>query len=280
MGRVIACIDASPCVHATAEAAAWIAKKTGRTLVLLQVLDYRPASYHLGEIGGVIGFESNAMLLKELAELDSKQYEVAKQLSDDLLSHVAQSIQDQHQISPLKMQLRGEFLEQAFNELKAEDIAIVGKVGEKSAEKKKVIGGNVEGIIRGAKSTVLVVGEKFIPPKSFMFAYEHSQICQTMLKRVGCSDLLRDLSCHLVSVGEENGILDDPIEYLTYSGLQVHASYLYGKVTEQLLAYEQQHQIDFIVMGAFSHGKLHQLFLGSTTLDIFKKSEMSMLVAK
>ena len=70
MKRVIACIDSSPCINALAEAAAWIAKQTGRELVLLQVLDYYPASYHLGEISGVIGFEGNAMLLKDLAELE------------------------------------------------------------------------------------------------------------------------------------------------------------------------------------------------------------------
>lgn len=73
MKRVIACIDSSPCINALAEAAAWIAKQTGRELVLLQVLDYYPASYHLGEISGVIGFESNAMLLKELAELEQNK---------------------------------------------------------------------------------------------------------------------------------------------------------------------------------------------------------------
>lgn len=55
MNRVVACIDSSPCINALAEAAAWIAQKTGRELVLLQVLDYYPASYHLGEISGVIG---------------------------------------------------------------------------------------------------------------------------------------------------------------------------------------------------------------------------------
>jgi hypothetical protein len=40
MNRVVACIDSSPCINALAEAAAWIAQKTGRQLVLLQVLDY------------------------------------------------------------------------------------------------------------------------------------------------------------------------------------------------------------------------------------------------
>lgn len=280
MGRVIACIDTSPCVHATAEAAVWIAKKTGRPLVLLQVLDFRPASYQLGEIGGVIGFESNALLLQELAELDEKQYAVAKQLSDDLLAHIAEFIQQKYQIEVIQIQRRGEFLEQAFDELTAEDIAVVGKVGEKSAEKKRIVGSNVEGIIRGAKSTVLIVGEKFIAPHNFIFAYEHSSICQTMLKRVGRSDLLNQLTCHLLYVGEENGILSDPTEYLQYSGLTVHAQYLYGKVADNLLMYQQQHQVDLMVMGAFSHSKLHQFFLGSTTLEIFKRSNTAMLVAR
>jgi hypothetical protein len=53
--------------------------------VLLQILDYYPASYHLGEISGVIGFESNAMLLKELAELEQKQSELALDYSNNLL---------------------------------------------------------------------------------------------------------------------------------------------------------------------------------------------------
>ena len=52
MNRVIACIDSSPCINAIADASAWIAQKTGRELVLLQVLDYYPASYHLGESVG------------------------------------------------------------------------------------------------------------------------------------------------------------------------------------------------------------------------------------
>ena len=280
MGRVIACIDASPCVHATAEAAVWIAQKTGRPLFLLQVLDYRPASYHIGEVGGVIGFESNAMLLKELAELDEKQYDVAKQLSDDLLTHISKSIEEKHHIKVQIIQRRGEFLEQAFDELTAEDIAVVGKVGEKAAEKKRVIGSNVEGIIRGAKSTVLVVGEKFVASPNFIFAYEHSSICQTMLKRVGRSDLLNDLTCHLLYVGEENGILADPTDYLQYSGIEVHPQYLYGKVASTLLNYQQRHQVGLIVMGAFSHSKLHQFFLGSTTLEIFKRSDVPMLVAR
>lgn len=280
MKRVIACIDASPCVNATAEAAAWIAQKTGRELILLQVLDYRPTSYHLGEIGGVIGFESNAMLLKELAELDEKQYQLAQQYSDELLEHMSQFIQERFEIPSIKLQRRGEFLEQAFDELGPEDIAVIGKVGEKAAEKKKAFGRHVEGIIRGSQSTVLVVGETFTVPNSFIFAYEHSPICHAMLKRVGQSDLLNALKCHLIYVGDQNGILDEPYDYLKFTGIDVQAQYLYGNVADTLLSYQAQYDVELIVMGAFSHSKLHQFFLGSTTTDIFKRSDVPMLVAR
>ena len=107
MNRVIACIDSSPCINAIADAAAWVAKATGRELVLLQILDYYPASYHLGEISGVIGFESNAMLLKELAELEQKQSELALDYSNNLLRHISDLIQEKHGITSSKIQEKG-----------------------------------------------------------------------------------------------------------------------------------------------------------------------------
>ena len=106
MKRVIACIDSSPCINALADAAAWVAKQTNRELVLLQVLDYYPASYHLGEISGVIGFESNAMLLKELAELEQKQSELALDYSNNLLRHISDQIKEKHNINTIHIQDR------------------------------------------------------------------------------------------------------------------------------------------------------------------------------
>ena len=280
IGRVVACIDASPCVNATAEAAVWVAQKTQRPLVLLQVLDYRPASYHLGEISGVIGFESNAMLLKELTELDEKQFELAQEYSDDLLQHISKLIKNKYDIEATIIQRRGEFLEQSFDVLQPEDIAVIGKIGENAAAKNKPVGSNVEGLIRGTKSTVLTIGEQFISPTSFLFAYDHSQFCQTMLKRVGQSELLKDMECHIVYVGDQNGILAQPTDYLKYSGLNVTSQYLYGDIAESLLEYQKQHQLGMMIMGAFSHSRIQQFFVGSTTLKIFQESEVAMLVAR
>ena len=280
MKRVIACIDSSPCINALAEASAWIAKQTGRELVLLQVLDYYPASYHLGEISGVIGFESNAMLLKELAELEQKQSELALSYSNNLLDHISKLILETHGLHTTHIQEKGDFLEQSFNLLHEDDIVVIGRVGEKSAERNKPLGSNVENFIRGAKCTVMTVGDTFKPPTRFIFAYEYSPTCVKMMKRIAQSDLLRLLQCHLVYVGDHPEILAEPERYLKEANLDVITEYRYGDVAENILEYQNEHGIQLIVLGAFSHSKIHQFFLGSIATTIFRNAKVHLLVAR
>jgi nucleotide-binding universal stress UspA family protein len=280
MNRVIACIDSSPCIDAVAEAAVWVAKQTQRELVLLQILDYYPASYHLGEISGVIGFESNAMLLKELAELEQKQSELALDYSNNLLKHISELIEKQYGLTSTKIQEKGDFLEQSFNILKENDVVIIGRVGERAAEKNKPIGSNVENFIRGANCTVITVGEHFEPPKRFIFAYEYSPTCQKMLQRIAQSDLLKKLQCHLLYVGDHPEMLAEPEKYLKDAGLDVIPIYRYGDVAQNILEYQREHDIQLIVLGAFSHSKIHQFFLGSITTTIFRNANVPLLVAK
>ena len=280
MNRVIACIDSSPCIEAVAEAAAWVAKQTQRELVLLQILDYYPASYHLGEISGVIGFESNAMLLKELAELEQKQSELALDYSNNLLKHISELIEKRYGLTSTKIQEKGDFLEQSFNILKENDVVIIGRVGERAVEKNKPIGSNVENFIRGANCTVMTVGEHFKAPNRYIFAYEYSPTCIKMMKRIAQSDLLKLLQCHLLYVGDHPEVLNEPADFLTSAGLDVVVEYRYGDVAENILDYQREHGIQLIVLGAFSHSKIHQFFLGSITTNIFRNSTVPLLVAK
>ena len=280
MNRVIECIYSSPCIDAVAEAAVWVAKQTQRELVLLQILDYYPASYHLGEISGVIGFESNAMLLKELAELEQKQSELALDYSNNLLKHISELIEKNYGLTSTKIQEKGDFLEQSFNILKENDVVIIGRVGERAAEKNKPIGRNVENFIRGANCTVITGGEHFSPPKRFIFAYEYSPTCQKMMERIAQSDLLKKLQCHLLYVGDHPEMLTEPEKYLKSAGLDVIPIYRYGDVAQNILEYQREHDIQLIVLGAFSHSKIHQFFLGSITTTIFRNANVPLLVAK
>ena len=280
MKRVIACIDSSPCIHAIAKAAAWVAHATGRELVLLHIVDYYPASHHLGEMSGVIGFESNAMLLKELADIEQKQSQLALQLSNELIQHMTEVLLQKYELQATRLQEKGDFLEQTLQLLKPDDVVILGRVGDHAAERNKPIGSNVENLIRGANCTVMTVGQDFKIPTRFLFAYEYSPNCQSMLQRICQSDLLKPLQCHLVYVGHLNDILEQPAQQLRDAGFKVETAYRYGDVAECILSYQQEHHLGLLVMGAFSHSKIHQLFLGSVATSIFRKTDVPLLVAK
>ena len=74
--------------------------------------------------------------LQELAELEQKQSELALDYSNNLLKHISELIEKQYGLTSTKIQEKGDFLEQSFNILKENDVVIIGRVGERAAEKK------------------------------------------------------------------------------------------------------------------------------------------------
>ena len=101
-----------------------------------------------------------------------------------------------------------------------------------------------------------------------------------MMKRIAQSDLLKLLQCHLLYVGDHPEVLNEPADFLTAAGLDVVVEYRYGDVAENILDYQREHGIQLIVLGGFSHSKIHQFFLGSITTNIFRNSTVPLLVAK
>ena len=100
------------------------------------------------------------------------------------------------------------------------------------------------------------------------------------MKRVAKSDLLKQLQCHLLYVGDHPEVLEIPTEYLHNAGLNVVVEYRYGDVAENILDYQNEHQIQLIVLGAYSRSRVRQFFLGSITTNIFRNSPVPLLVAK
>ncbi len=75
------------------------------------------------------------MLLKELAELEQKQSEIAIDYSNNLLNHISARIKENYGLDTVHIQEKGDFLEQSFQILEPDDIVVIGRVGERSAEK-------------------------------------------------------------------------------------------------------------------------------------------------
>ena len=177
----------------------------------------------------------------------------------------------------LEMIQKGEVSESTVNEKAARILRLIFRTAMK---RNKPLGSNVENFIRGANCTVMTVGDSFKPPTRFIFAYEYSPTCVKMMKRIAQSDLLRLLQCHLVYVGDHPEILREPEQYLKDANLDVITEYRYGDVAENILEYQNEHGIQLIVLGAFSHSKIHQFFLGSIATTIFRNAKVPLLVAR
>jgi len=55
---------------------------------------------------------------------------------------------------------------------------------------------------------------------------------------------------------------------------------LAGDVEATLRAYQAEHMIDLLVMGAYGHSRIRQLLLGSTTTDMLRRATIPILLLR
>lgn len=113
---------------------------------------------------------------------------------------------------------------------------------------------------------ILVVNEPFKAPQRIMIAYDGSKAADKAIDMVATSPLYKGLTCHLVCVGKDatatEQLIQSVADKLTNAGgIEVLSKILLGKPDQLLCEYQDKHAIDMVVMGAFSHTRLHDLLL-------------------
>jgi nucleotide-binding universal stress UspA family protein len=63
-------------------------------------------------------------------------------------------------------------------------------------------------------------------------------------------------------------------------GIEVISKILLGKPDQLLCEYQDKHAIDMVVMGAFSHTRLHDLLLGSFTARMLTTTKKPLLLLR
>ncbi|MEY1538983.1 universal stress protein [Providencia rettgeri] len=67
---------------------------------------------------------------------------------------------------------------------------------------------------------------------------------------------------------------------LKENGFEVCSSLLEGNVFNSLMEYKSSHDVEMLVMGAFSRSKLAQVFLGSNTLKMMESTQLPMVILR
>ncbi len=79
---------------------------------------------------------------------------------------------------------------------------------------------------------------------------------------------------------ERRSELEWALGILRDAGHQAEGAIRAGEVDEALQAYEKEHGIDLLVMGAYGHSRIRHLLVGSTTTAMLRGSRIPVLILR
>jgi|TARA_A100001518_G_C1212778_1_gene55360 nucleotide-binding universal stress UspA family protein len=279
----MACIDGSPQAAAVCDCSAWASKRLDAPLTLLHVLDRQqyPVS---GDLSGIIGLGSREFLLQELATLDEKRAKLALEEGRMMLDSARQRAISAGVAQPECRQRHGDLVE-SLRDLQDETrLLVIGRQGEDSGDAIQHIGSQLENVIRTMQRPILVAPNDFSAPQSVMLAFDGSATSRKGVEMLAGSPLFKGMPIHLVMVAadtaDNQAQLENARGVLTAAGFNVKIAIRAGEVEPTLHAYQAEHGIDLLVMGAYGHSRIRQFFVGSTTTNMIRTTSTPLLLLR
>ena len=278
MTNVIACIDGSTASATVCDYAAWAAQRLDAPLDLLHVLDH--SRYPVtADYSGNLALGGREHLLQELADLDAQRNRLALEQGKVMLEAAHARVVAAGASEPSSRQRHGDLVDTLVELEDGMRLLVIGKQGEEHNGVGAQVGDNVERVIRAVRRPILVTTGEFAPPQTIMLAYDGSETTRKGVTMLADSPMFKGLDCHLVSVGKSED-LQWASDKLSDSGHQVTSAQLEGEVEPALHAYQQSHNVDLVVMGAYGHSRIREFFVGSTTNKMIREAKVPHLLLR
>ncbi|MEX2475025.1 universal stress protein [Marinobacter sp.] len=281
--HVIACIDASKSALGVCDYAAWASRRMGDPLTLLHALDEEkyPAKT---DMTGSIGLGSREHLQEELVNLDRERSKLALKHGHHLLDEAEKRVLAAGLENVHKRQ-RHNNLANSLVELEPESrLFVLGLQGESSTAVGRHIGSQLETVIRSIHRPVLLVPDEFAEPRSAMLAFDGSATAFRSIELLAGTPVFKGMPMHLVMVGadteEHRAQLKRAEQALASQGMQVHLAIRGGDVEETLHTYQEEHDIDVLIMGAYGHSRIRQFLVGSTTAKMLETAKKPLVILR
>ncbi|AOY88320.1 universal stress protein UspA [Marinobacter salinus] len=283
MLRVVACIDGSRAAPAVCDYAAWASRHMETPMTLLHVLDEEryPAE---PDLAGSIGLGSREQLLDELAELDRKRSKLALEHGHHMLDEAERRVKAAGVNDVAKRQRHDDLTESLLSLENQTRLLVMGLHGESSSDRDIHIGSQLETVIRSVHRPILLVPDQFRAPQSAMLAFDGSATAFKGVELLAGSPVLKGMPLHLVMIGPDT---NDRWEQLKKAekmlgGLEseITLAIRAGDVEPALHAYQEEHDIDILVMGAYGHSRIRQFLVGSTTTTMLKTAEKPLVILR
>lgn len=276
---VLSCIDGSSAREPVCDYACWVANKIAAPLTFLHTIEHKRVPLE-NDYSGAIGLGARDDLLDELTVVEHDRSRLLIEKGQIMLKAAQERALKAGVKSMDSCQRHGSLSESLIDLEDSTGLVVLGLRGEQH-ENQAGISTQLESILRSLHKPILVVNKEYSEPKKIMLAYDGGEPAQKALKMVSTSPLFKGIPCHIVYVGTDGDeLLKGAASTLENAGIEVTTAKLEGKIEEVLSAYQAENEIDLMLMGAFSHSRIHDILLGSFTVKMLKKTNKPLLLLR
>jgi nucleotide-binding universal stress UspA family protein len=282
MTKLIALVDGSVYAKSVCDHAAWVARRTGASVELLHVLGRRQTASAPIDLSGSLTLGARTALLEELSELDEQAAKLARKRGRAILDD-ATAVLKADGVGEVEAHLKLGDLVETVAEAEADaDLILIGKRGEAADFAKLHLGSNLERIVRSSRKPVFVASRAFKPVERFLIAYDGGASSLKAIDHVSRGRLFAGLACRLLYVGQDTPEaekkLADAKAMLAAGGYSVEADLVPGQPAGVIAEAVESEGIDLLVMGAYSHSRVRNLFIGSTTTEMLRRCKIPVML--
>jgi len=243
----------------------------------LNVIDIRSLEGpFLSDISASLGFAPFQNYLPKFEQ-------ILEERSDLILSSI-EDIVNKTKIKFRQKKLTGVVSTIISEESKKFDLVVVAQRGEHEQWSTGLLGSTTESVVRKAPRPVLVTPNNFRQIKKVTVAYDGAVESSNALKTACEIFLTNDFEVTVVMVTDDIETKDrlsaEVKEYTAPYNKEVDIVALTGDAGKEILNYAEENGMDLIIMGAFSHGRFHDIILGGTAAYIIRKSTIPVLLNK
>jgi nucleotide-binding universal stress UspA family protein len=276
--RLIVGFDGSASSHSAANYAFEIGAKIDAPVIGIFVIDKRLLDETLLEdLAGILGFTFYLGISQKVREALEKK-------ADLLLSEFAQ-LGRQKGAKVSLVQLEGIPYEEITNFADREDLIFIGRKGLRDI-KGFFVGSNAEKIVRKAPCPVFVAGENYKPIKRIGVAFDASPVSRKALEVGKAIAEILEVPLEVIFVEPEGDFPDELVDKVkaaadeVLKGSDYTFTLLKGFPEEKLTEYQENGNVDLLVLGAFGTRPLKELLLGSVAYFVMHNAKGPLLFVK
>jgi len=273
MTKILICTDGSHYGNICSEYGGWLAARLGTSVEVLYVTDLRQFEVPLiADLSGSLGIQPYQAILGQLQELEGKKAEV-------VLEGAERSVRERFPTADIRKTHKTGLLVDSLGELEKDAaFVLLGKRGERSGFATEHLGSTVERVVRASQKPCLVTSRSFRPIKKMLLAYDGGKSCQKAAAYLASTDAFKDIELHIVIVAEDSGQEEADLQHLhraeeqlQKAGYSTACHMLHGTPEDVIAEYVAAQDVNLLIMGAYGHGRIRHLFIGSTTTEMIRR---------